>query len=109
LHFISKMCMLSNIYIDETPTTKKLQKLKVIINVSDKWYKLGIELLDEGHQQTKLKTIRKNNDDDETCCREMFDYWLQTHPMVTWYDLVDSLRAVQIFSIAKNLEDRFNG
>ena len=98
-----------NYHIDECPTIKKLQKFKVIVNVSNEWIKLGIELLDEGHQQAKLKNIKSDNDNDETCCREMFEFWLKTHVNVTWYNLVDSLRAVQMLSVAKDLEERFNG
>ena len=98
-----------NCHVDERPTLKKLLKFKVFVNVSNEWFKLGIELLDEGHQQAKLKTIKWDNDDDKTCCMKMFDYWLQTHVDATWYTLVDSLRAVQMFSVAKDLEGRFIG
>ena len=76
----------------------------------DRWYELGIELLEE-HQVVRLKSIKKDNEDDKTRCREMFSFWIQSRHKATWYDLVQALRvrAVQMNHVAKDLEDRFNG
>ena len=116
MHFVmhslcAYRCLLSStIYlVDEKPTIKKLQKLKVILSVGPQWDKLGIELLDEGHQQDKLGNIEKDCNDNETRCRQMFRYWLDTHVNVTWSHLVKSLRDVEMYSEAQDLEDRFIG
>ena len=102
-------CIQFIIIVAEKPTIKKLQELKVFVRVGFQWDKLGIRLLDEGHQQAKLKSIEKDYKDDETRCRKMFGYWLDTHVNVTWSHLVDALRDVDMYSEAQDLEDRFNG
>jgi len=71
---------------------------------------LGIQLLDKD-QVAQLKIIQENHHDVKSRCRELLSYWLQTHPDATWYQLIEALRApgVEMNSIAKELEDRFNG
>ena len=78
--------------------------------MGSKWYQLGIQLLDED-QAPQLKVIRANNDDVTGCCTAMFDYWLQTHPNASWYELVAALRApgVELNGVAASVERTFHG
>lgn len=88
---------------------KYLQKL-VIPHVGDKWYSLGVELL-EVDQEDKLRLIESNERDVESCCSKMFRYWLQTHPSANWHHLIAALRSrgVELLSLAADLEKKFSG
>ena len=74
------------------PTLKLLQSTKIIISMSTKWYELGIALLDDD-QIRQLEVIKADNDEVTRRCLAMLSYWLETHPDVTWNDLIDGLKA----------------
>ena len=70
------------------------------------WHDLGIELFDEKHD-SMLDVIKAEcGNDKRECCKEMFWYWLRTHPNATWQQLINSLRssAVQLDTVASNIE-----
>ena len=88
---------------------KYLQNL-VIPHVGDKWYRLGVELL-EVDQEDKLQLIESSERDMNTCCFKMFRYWLQTHPNADWHHLIAALRSrgVEMITLATDLEKKFSG
>ena len=73
--------------------------------MGNKWYELGIELLDED-QSTQLNIIKTNNNEVTRCCAEMFQFWLSTHSTATWQNLVDALKApgVELNDVAATVE-----
>ncbi|XP_065910285.1 uncharacterized protein [Dysidea avara] len=90
------------------PTIKELQSTGIILEVSPKWYDLGVELLND-NQVGQLKVIEKNNSGDvQNGCREMFRYWLQSHPDANWHTLADALKEINKITTATNLEKRFS-
>ena len=60
--------------------------------MGNRWYELGVELLDED-QLTQLDIINTDNNEVTRRCAEMFLFWLETHPTATWQNLVDALKA----------------
>ena len=78
--------------------------------ISSKWYELGIELLDD-NQVKQLKVIKADYNEITRQCSAMLDYWLETHPSVTWNDLVAGLRApgVEVNEVAATIEGQFTG
>ena len=89
---------------------KQLQFAKISTAVSSKWYELGIALLDDD-QVGQLKIIKADSDELTRQCSEMLSYWLETHPDVTWHDLVAGLRApgVEMNELAATIEGKFTG
>ena len=88
------------------PTLKKLQQTNIITAVGNKWYELGIELLDED-QLIQLDIIKFNNHEVTRRCAEMFLFWLSTHSTATWQDLVDALKApgIELYDVATMVEN----
>ena len=82
----------------------------VVPHVSPKWYELGVKLLKE-EQESQLDVIQSNNNDNKTCCREMFWYWLRSNPNASWYQLVECLRspAVELHALAADIEKLYAG
>jgi len=77
--------------------------------LTPKWHDLGVELLDD-HEVGQLKVIEKNNSIDvQSQCREMFRYWLESHPEANWHVLVNALKEINKITMATNLEKRFSG
>ena len=75
------------------------------------WFDLGIQLLNE-NQEVYLDLIQSNYpNDNKRCCKEMFWYWLQTHPNASWQQLIESLKseALELPTIAADIEARCTG
>jgi len=89
------------------PSKKKILDL-VVPHVSPKWYELGVYLLKE-EQETQLDIIQANYNDKNTCCREMFWYWLKSNPKASWYQLLKCLKlpAVELLTLATEIENKF--
>ena len=89
---------------------KQLQKADVIVDVSSRWYELGIEILDDD-QVGRLEVIKADNDEVTRRCSAMLNYWLNTHPNATWHHLITALkeRGVELNNVADKLEKRFVG
>ena len=115
LHILYWLCCVDcicvhNCLAQSRPYAKDLHNL-VIPHVGEKWYELGIQLLD-ANQESKLRSIRANYGQDvKKCCSETFEYWLETHPNCIWEQLVDALRtpAVELNNLAHIIEQRFSG
>jgi len=92
------------------PYLKDLHNL-VIPHVGEKWYDLGLQLLDN-NQDSELQSIQANHEHDvKKCCSKTLNYWLKTHPDCNWGQLVEALRqpAVELINLAKSIEKRFTG
>ena len=83
----------------------------VIPKVANKWYELGIQLLNQP-QLPKLDEIHKAYPNNlQRGCVEMLKYWLDITPGGTWDDLIHALRApgLQLLTIADDVEKEVNG
>jgi len=108
-HNISLHVVYPNIVGNSLPTLKELQQ-HVVPHVADKWYHLGVALLDE--KKAELRTIKHdNNNKCKACCLAMFEYWLQIQPSATWNSLIEALESpcVELFTVAANLRKLFTG
>ena len=94
-NFMPSQLIAFYIVASSRPSLRQLQKLGIIMSVATKWYDLGLELLDD-NQAKQLDNIKANSPDVTKCCRDMFKYWLNSHPTASWYELVDALRATGI-------------
>jgi len=63
------------------------------LKIGKKWYDLGVQLLDSSVVD-KLDTIREDYRDVETCCREMFKFWIDNDEAASWKKLVEKLRII---------------
>ena len=62
------------------------------IEIATEWFKLGLELVDS---HKVLKVIEADNRSDvETCCRIMFEKWLERTPDASWKQLVTALNNI---------------
>ena len=82
----------------------------MVPHVTPKWYELGVELLSE-EQESQLDIIQSNYNDNKTCCREMFWYWLRSNPDANWHQLVECLKspAVELHTLAADIETMYTG
>ena len=92
------------------PLLKDLSNI-VIPKVANKWYELGIQLLNQP-QLPKLDEIQRaylNN--LQRGCLEMLKYWLEITPGVTWDNLIHALRApgLELLAIADDVEKEVQG
>jgi len=74
--------------------------------VADKWYDIGLELLEQKDEQT-IKMIKRNNSGNVAeCCTEMLELWLNRQPNATWNQLIKGLRApgIELNSTASKIE-----
>ena len=77
------------------------------MRVADKWKELGIELLSNEGGHSMLQIIAVDHPHDVvSCCKRLFEYWLQTTVDATWNQLIRTLRSpcVQLDYLADQLE-----
>ena len=72
------------------------QLLKVMrikdIDIATRWRDLGLELVDSN---MVLRMIEANHPSDvDSCCRVMFDKWLERTPDASWSQLVTALNNI---------------
>ena len=92
------------------PLLKDLSNV-VIPKVANKWYELGIQLLNQP-QLPKLDEIHKAYPNNlQRGCVEMLKYWLDITPGATWDDLIHALRApgLQLLAMADDVEKEVKG
>ena len=93
-------------YIEVRPTIKQLQEVMINDGITTKWYELGIELLDTDNP---LKEIKANHPNDVwTCCRQMFQKWLEKTYDASWSQLVTALNKIEMTSAANAISKRYN-
>ena len=81
----------------------------VIPLVVNKWYNLGLELLEPEHER-KLEVIQRNHETDvEKSCRKMFSEWLQTQPdSASWDKLIRVVKSIKLNNAASHIEKLLN-
>ena len=87
------------------------QLLPFIASMAPNWYEVGAMLL-EVEQESQLKLIQANHGSDvRKCCFAMLQYWMDTHPKVTWHDLVAALMSpgVNLAAVASDIQKNFTG
>ena len=68
-------------------------------------------LLEEKDERC-LRMIKANHgSDNQRCCLEMLQYWMETHPEATWDHLVTALKSpgVKLITVASDIERSFTG
>ena len=79
--------------------------------MTQKWEQLGTKLL-KNDQVAQLNTIRSNHPgDNESCCFDMFKYWLQTNTNASWEQLITELCSpgINFPDVAENLVKQLRG
>ena len=105
------MCILGAygaLYLPHSATTDAIHmqpQLKDLCNwvvpyITDKWEKIGVQLLGEKNRHVVM-TIRKDyHHSSEAGCEVMFEQWLQLCPNPNWNDLINALRANSVRKMA---------
>ena len=78
---------------EERPTMKLLLEVMRIKDIdTTRWRDLGLELVDSNKA---LKVIEANHPSDvDSCCRVMFEKWLEMMPDASWNQLVAALNNI---------------
>ena len=94
MHILPTQC------IEDCPTIKQLQEVMRIedINIITRWRDLGLELVDSNKILRVIETNHPNNVD--TCCRLMFEKWLEKTPDASWSQLVTALNNIEMATAA---------
>ena len=67
-------------------------------DISTQWRDLGLELVDSNKI---LRVIEANNRNDvNTCCRVMFEKWLEMTPDASWNQLIIALITIKMNTAA---------
>ena len=84
----------------------RLQDLNMyVLSIGRNWYDLGIQLLDP-RVVDKLDVIKDNYPRDvETCCTEMFKFWISNDENASWKMLVEKLRKIKLNVLAREIEN----
>ena len=92
------------------PLLKDLHNI-VVPRVANKWYELGIQLLNES-QLPRLDEIRATySNEHRRGCVEMLKCWLSINPGASWDNLIRALRApgLELLATADDIEKEVNG
>ena len=87
-------------HIEDRPTIQQLVDVMRIenIEITTKWYELGLKLVDSNEV---LKVIEADNPrNTNTCCRVMFEKWLEKIPNASWSQLVTALDNIKMNTAA---------
>ena len=85
------------------------QLLKIMrighIDIATKWHELGLVLVDS---YSVIKRIEADHHNDvTTCCRVMFEKWLQMKPDASWNELVTALNGIEMKTAADFITKQF--
>ena len=86
------------------PQLKYLNRIKSLF--AEKWYDLGLELLEPGDEH-QLRLIKSNKLGKDESCREMLDLWTDRQPNASWNQLIDALRSpgVEMNNVASKIQN----
>jgi len=100
------------LYLDVTsmkdrPTMQQLSEVMRIehIEIATVWYELGLELMDSNKILKVIETDHRN--DVNTCCRIMFDKWLEKTSDASWSQLVAALDTINMKAAADAVRKLF--
>ena len=88
----------------EHPVLKYLYK-HVIVGITNKWYEIGVELLDPG-DEIVLDAINRNHPGDvDKCAAEMLKLWRERKSEASWNVLLTALREphIQLNTLASTI------
>ena len=88
------------LYVEDRPDLKRLQEIMRMedIDITTRWHDLGLELVDS---YSTLKVIEADHPSDvNTCCRVMFEKWLEKTPDASWSKLVTALNNIKMNTAA---------
>ena len=75
----------------------------MIPSVANHWFDLGLQLLDPKYEN-ELNNIEADKDDTKTCCRKMFNKWLNTDKLASWDKVIEALTLIGLESVASNIK-----
>ena len=88
------------------PTMQQLNEVMRIehIEITTKWYDLGLELVDSN----TLAVIRADHRNDASaCCHTMFGKWLEMRPDASWSHLITALNNIHLNTAADAISKQF--
>ena len=93
--------------IEDSPTIQQLVNVMRIehIEIATKWYELGLELVDSNKALKVIETNHRN--DVNTCCRLMFEKWLEVKSDASWSQLVTALDNIEMKAAADTVRKLF--
>ena len=75
------------------------------IEIATKWYEVGLIL---GNSYSVMKTIESDHRNDvNTCCRVMFEKWLEMTPNASWSQLIAALNNTKMNTAADAVSKLF--
>ena len=91
------------VILDGCPQLKEIMRIiKSERGIIIEWYNIGLELLDS--DSGTLDVIKKNYpSDNESCCTETFNRWLQGNPDASWHQMTEALANVGLNTAAKKI------
>ena len=75
----------------------QLLRIMNIEHITTKWHELGTALVDN---YNAIIEIEANHHDVSTCCRKMFEKWLEMKPDASWDQLVTALNNIEMKTAA---------
>ena len=75
------------------------------IEIATKWYELGLELVDSNKALKVIETDHPHN--TNTCCRLMFEKWLEVKSDASWSQLVTALDNIKMNTAADAVRKLF--
>ena len=86
------------------PTIEQLMNYKE--DVTPCWHQLGSQLLKQIYlYSAKLDIIHENyHGNSKSCCTEMLQYWLQVDTEASWDKLMNALKEIGFYSLAKQIQ-----
>ena len=75
------------------------------IDITTRWRDLGLELVDSNKVLKVIETDHPN--DVDTCCRVMFEKWLEKTPDASWNQLITALNNIEMNTAADAISKRF--
>ena len=93
--------------VEDYPTIKQLQDVMRIkdIGITTRWRELGQELLDSNDTLQVIEADHPNG--VNTCCRLMFEKWLEKTPNASWSQLVTALNSIELNTAADAVSKRY--
>ena len=93
--------------MEDRPTIQQLVDVMRIenIEITTKWYELGLKLVDSNEVLKVIETDNPRN--TNTCCRVMFEKWLEKTPNASWRQLVTTLDNIKMNTAADAVRKLF--
>ena len=95
------------ICVEDRPSIKQLIQVMRLkdIDIATQWRDLGLELV---ISNKILRVIEANYPNDvDTCCRVMFERWLEKRPDASWNQLITALKNIRMNFAAESISKLF--